>query len=147
MRQQLAKVCGIVYKLRHCAPLSTLKTIYFALFQSKIQYSILNWGRANKTLTAPLQVLQNKFIRACLFLSKSTNINYLFYEFNVLKINDLIKIDHAKFMFKYINNMLPHVLLIILDILGKYTIITLANAKHVNYFYLLFLPTLVKKWF
>ena len=36
-------------------------------------------------------------------------------------------------------------LLIILDILGKYTIITLANAKHVNYFYLLFLPTLVKK--
>ena len=49
------KVCGIVYKLRHCAPLSTLKT--------KQQFKIS--------------------------LKSQTNINYLFYEFNVLKINDL----------------------------------------------------------
>ena len=102
-------------------------------------------GKANKTLTAPLQVLQNKFVRACLFLSKSTNINYLFYEFNVLKINDLIKIDHAKLCSNILIIWCLMFLLIILDILGKYTIITLANAKHVNCFYLLFLPTLVKK--
>ena len=58
-------------------------------------------------MLAPIQVLQNKFIPSCLFLPKSTNINYLFHKFNVLKIN--IKFTYAKFMFKYMHNMLPEI--------------------------------------
>ena len=58
-------------------------------------------------MLAPIQVVQNKFIRFCLFLLKSTNINYLFHKFNVLKINNIIKFSYAKFMFKYTHNMLP----------------------------------------
>ena len=97
-----------------------------------------------KSQFSNLQVLQNKFIHACLFLSKSTNINHLLYEFNVLKINDLIRIDHAKFMFKYINNMLHHVFADYFTQLRQ-IIKALTNAKHVNCFYQLFLPTLFKK--
>ena len=55
----------------------------------------------------PIQVLQNKFIRSCLFLPKSRNINYLFHKFNVLKVNNIIKFTCAKFRFKYMHNMLP----------------------------------------
>ena len=65
------------------------------------------WRRANKSMLAPIQVHQNKFIRSCLFLPKSTNINYFFHKFNVLKINNVIKFTYAKFMFKYMHNMLP----------------------------------------
>ena len=55
----------------------------------------------------PILVHQNKFIRSYLFLTKSTNINYLFHKFNVLKINNINKFTYAKFMFKYMHNMLP----------------------------------------
>ena len=58
-------------------------------------------------MLAPIQVHQNKFIRSCLFLPKSTNINYFFLKFNVLKINNIIKFTYAKLMFKYMHNMLP----------------------------------------
>ena len=59
-------------------------------------------------MLAPIQVHQNKFICSCLFLPKSTNIhvNYFFHKFNVLKINNVIKFTYAKFMFKYMHNML-----------------------------------------
>ena len=58
-------------------------------------------------MLAPIQVLQIKFICSCLFLPKSTNINYLFHKFNVLKVNNIIKFTYAKFIFKYMHNMLP----------------------------------------
>ena len=57
-------------------------------------------------MLAPIQVYQNKLICSCLFLPKSTNINYLFHEFNVLKIKNIIKFTYTKFMFKYMHNML-----------------------------------------
>ena len=60
-------------------------------------------------MLAPIQVHQNKFIRSCLFLPKSTNINYFSHKFNVLKINNVIKFTYAKFMFKYMHNMLPKI--------------------------------------
>ena len=58
-------------------------------------------------MLAPIQVNQKKFIRSCLFLPKSKNINYPFHKFNVLKINNIIIFTYAKFMFKDMQNMLP----------------------------------------
>ena len=46
---KLSKMCGIIYKLRHYVPLSSLKSIHFSLFHSQLQYSLLNWGKATKT--------------------------------------------------------------------------------------------------
>ena len=46
---KLSKVCGMVFKLRHFVPLTTLKVVYYSLFQSNIQYSLINWGRAAKS--------------------------------------------------------------------------------------------------
>ena len=58
-------------------------------------------------MLAPIQVHQKKFIRSSIILPKSTNINHLFHKCNVLKINNIIKFTYAKFMFKYMQNMLP----------------------------------------
>lgn len=106
-KKSLSKTCGIAYKLRHFVPLSVLKIIYFSLFQSKIQYSVLNWGRATPTLLSPIQVMQNKYIKASLFLPQQTATNSLYEKFNVLKLSDIIKLECACFMYKFINKMLP----------------------------------------
>ena len=107
LKNTLSKTCGIAYKIRHFVPQSVLKTIYFTLFQSKIQYSILNWGRAAPTLLSSIQVMQNRYIRASLFLPRQTSTNVLYNKFNVIKLTDLIKLECAYFMYKFVNKMLP----------------------------------------
>ena len=54
---KLSKVCGMVFKLRHYVSLSTLKLVYYSLFHSNIQYSLINWGRAAKSYLCNLKIL------------------------------------------------------------------------------------------
>ena len=70
LSKKLSKVCGMIYKLRYYVPLSTLKIVYYSMFYSHLQYSLLNWGRANKTKLHQLAVLQNTILRACRFSSR-----------------------------------------------------------------------------
>ena len=50
--------------------------------------------------------LQNKFIRASLFLQKTITINLLHFKFQVLKLKDMVKLEIAKYMFRLKNKML-----------------------------------------
>ena len=42
------KKCGMIYKLRYYVPLTTLKIVYFSLFHSHIQYSLLKYSLHTK---------------------------------------------------------------------------------------------------
>ena len=87
-------------------PLSTLKIVYFSLFHSHIQYSLLNWGRASKSILYKLKILQNKILRAMLFCSKQDRTNLLYFKLKILKLEDIIAMEYA-FIFKFNNHMLP----------------------------------------
>ena len=73
--------------------LSTLKIVYFSLFHLHIQYSLLNWGRASKTILCKLKILQNKILRAMLFCSKQDQTNSLYFKPEILKIEDMIAMN------------------------------------------------------
>ena len=105
--KKVSKVCGMIYKLRYYVPLSTLKIVYFSLFHSHIQYSLLNWGRASKSILYKLKILQNKILRAMLFCSKQNQTNLLYFKLKILKLEDMISMEYAKFIFKFNNHMLP----------------------------------------
>ena len=75
------------------------------MFHPHVQYSLLNWGRAAKNHLDKLSTLQDKILRACLFLPLHSPTNYLHSKGRVLKLEDMIKMEKAKFMFKY-NKML-----------------------------------------
>ena len=104
---KLLKVSGIIFKLRYFVPLSTLRLCYYAMFHSHLQYSLLIWGTAAKSHLGKLSTLQNKILRACLFRPLHSSTNYLYSKCRVLKLVVMIKMEKAKFMFKYSNNMLP----------------------------------------
>ena len=104
---KLSKVSGIIFKLRHFCSTSTLRLVYYATFYSPIQYSLLNWGRAAKSHLDKLSTLQNKILRACLFRPLRSPTNYLYSKCRVSKLEDMIKMEKAKFMSKYNNKMLP----------------------------------------
>ena len=80
--KKVLKVCGMIYKLRYYVPLSTLKIVYFSLFHSHIKYSLLNWGRASKSIPYKLKILQNKILRAMLFCSNRIELIYFISNLN-----------------------------------------------------------------
>ena len=56
-----------------------------------------------------LKVFQNKFFRACLFYPRHCPTTLLYSTFAVLKLKDMINMEHSKFMFKIGNHhLLPN---------------------------------------
>ena len=74
---KLSKVCGMVFKLKHYVPPSTLKLVYYLLFHSNIQYFLINWGRTAKSYLYYLRILQNKILRAILFCPSRSLTNLI----------------------------------------------------------------------
>ena len=106
--KKLSKTCGMIFKLRHYVPKSTLKLVYYSLFHSTLQYSLLNWGRASKSHLQKLRILQNKIIRASLFCPRKYPTFLLYSRFGVLQLDDMIKMEFAKFANKFYNKKLPN---------------------------------------
>ena len=130
---KLLKVCGVIYQLRHYVSFSTLKLVYYAMFHSPLQYSLINWGRAYKSHYHNLVILQNKILRASLFLPMHHPTNLLYTKFCVLKLDDVVKIELTKFMFKFTDQMLSNSFnnyFLRLDKIHKYN----SRQKYVLYF-------------
>ena len=72
---KLSRACGMIFKLRHYVPLSTLKLIYCSMFHSVLHYSLKNWERASKHLLYKIKTLQNRFLRASLFRPSRFSVN------------------------------------------------------------------------
>ena len=76
------RVRGLVSKLRNYVSLSTSESIYYYIFQITLLYPLINSGRVTKSCLHRLEVLQNRFIRASLFLPKTTTTtNLLHFKF------------------------------------------------------------------
>jgi len=103
---QLSKSCGMLYKLKHYTNTSLLKSVYFALFHSYLTYSIINWGRPNKTTLLPLIRLQNKAVRTLEYNKTKTTV--LYSKYKILEIPDLFQLSVAKFMYSFDNGRLPN---------------------------------------
>ena len=68
---------------------------------------MVNWGRVTKSCLHQLEVLMYRFRRASLFLPKTTTTSLLCFKFQVLKLKDMVKMEIAKFTFRFKNKMLP----------------------------------------
>ena len=111
--KKLSKTCGMIFKLRHYVPKSMLKLVYYSFFHSTLQYSLLNWGRASKSHLQKLKILQNKIIRASLFCPRKYPTFLLYSRFGVLQLDDMIKMEFAKFAYKFLTKSFQTPLIII----------------------------------
>ena len=55
----VSRKIGMTNKLKHCFPQPTLKSLYYAIVYPYLNYGVLAWGNANKTLMDRL-LLQKK---------------------------------------------------------------------------------------
>ena len=87
LEDKLARSLGIFYMTRHYLTSSALKSVYFCLVYSHLQYAIGAWGSVPMTAPNHLNVLRNKPITAMNFASYRSHVTPLYHQSNMLKIN------------------------------------------------------------
>ena len=108
--KKLSNVLRMLYRIRYYLPKSALLAITHSLFISHINYGILCWGRAGKTIQDPIKILFNKLIRCINFQPyRYSNVNSLFLKDQILQVDDIFSLELGKFVYKFNNNQLPPV--------------------------------------
>ena len=103
IQMKLAKISGILNRLKHFIPTETSLTIYNSLILPHLLYGILLWG----TKTNKLFKLQKKIIRVITKSKYNMHTDPLFRKCDILKVHDILFQQEWKFYHKLKNNNLP----------------------------------------
>ena len=104
---KISKSIGIITRLRHFVPLSTLLNIYRSLIQPYLTYGIIVWGRASKTYLNKLLVLQKRVLRLMNFKGYKEHAIPLFTNLNVLPLNMIYYKSVCNLMYDVSNSSCP----------------------------------------
>ena len=107
LKSKLSRAVGIMCKLKHIVPLRILIRLYYAFFHSHLLYGLLVWSATCTSYLQPINILQNKALRIISNKQRWTNSTILYSGLKILKFQDLIKLEIAKFTFSYDNCQLP----------------------------------------
>ena len=95
---KIGKGCWAFVRLRNYVNQKTLLKVYHAMIQSHIQYCISTWGAASQSTLYPLIKLQNRALRIISSSAFNAHSSPLFKNLNLLKINDIHKLEVCKHM-------------------------------------------------
>ena len=106
---KISKMCGVFSKLRYTASFSLLKSVYYALVASHLQYCNLVWGNAAESIIKALRVIQNRIIRILSFSPfNCRNIQEIYEDLQLMNLEQIHKLAKGKFVFKYETGKLPN---------------------------------------
>ena len=94
-------------KLKNFIPDYTKCTIYNSLFKSHIEYGSIVWGNTSCSELLRLQKIQKRAVRYISNSKITAHSDPLFAKYKILKFHDLVEINQAVFMYKYVNDKLP----------------------------------------
>ena len=103
LSQKIAKTNGIMLRLKHFFPVDILKLIYNSLVLPYLNYGILAWGSACERLFK----LQKRSVRTIVKGKYNAHTDPIFKSLSLLKINDILKIQEYKFIYKIENHIIP----------------------------------------
>ena len=103
---RLNRANALLLKIRNYVNFNTLKSIYFAIFDSHINYANLIWGQ-NINSGFRIVTLQKKAIIIINNQPSNSHSSLLFKKSNILKFEDKILINNIIFISKSINNLQP----------------------------------------
>ena len=114
--KKISRSVGIICKLRLCMNRSLLRTLYYTLVYSHLNYGIHVWGSACNTDLEKILLLQKKAVRAMTgnkWYQKHSDpgplasSNPLFNSLGILKIDDIYRLNIAKFIFSCLSHLTP----------------------------------------
>lgn len=89
LKMKLLKYIRIFYMLKTVCKKDLLKTVYYALISSKIEYGLEIWGGTYITTLKPIIILQKCFIRLVSNKAKLEHTEPLFKDLNILPFRNL----------------------------------------------------------
>ena len=107
LKAKLSRSVGMLAKIRHYVPQETLKTIFFAIFNSHISYGAQIWSQETNYKSKCLSQLQDKAIRIINFKTRNDNVNSLYHLNNMLKLPDFVNLLNCMFVYDYLNSNIP----------------------------------------
>ena len=103
---KLNRTNDLLYTIRNFVDRHILRTIYFAIFGTHLNYANLIWGQ-NLNVVSRIVILQKKALRIMNFQSRDSHSSPLFKSNHILKLEDKILIENILFINKSLNNLLP----------------------------------------
>ena len=107
LENKLSRSVRLFYRIRQYSSDSALKSLYFILVDSHLQFVIVVWGGVGITTLNQLNVLHNKIIRAMAHSSFRTKITWLYKKLNLVKLDDIYSLELGKIMHKFISGNRP----------------------------------------
>jgi hypothetical protein len=101
---KILRFLGILNRLKKFLPRHILRTLYFSMVNPHFIYAMLAWGFD----MSRLHKLQKRAIRIITCSKYNAHTEPLFKLLNILKLDDVFKINVLKFYFKYTHGELPH---------------------------------------
>ena len=98
---KIAKVIGILHKLKRIFPRHILRLIYNSLIHPHLLYCLNLWGFKYKRIT----VLQKKAVRIIAFRHYISHSTSAFKKMQILLLKDLYLIQLYKIYYKIVNNI------------------------------------------
>ena len=103
---KIVKTVGILNTLKIYLPLNILRIICNSLILPHLNYGILLWDtKQNKT--KQIQVIQKRAVRILTGSKYNSHTEPLFKQTNLLKVNDICKLNEIKFYYKLVNKQQP----------------------------------------
>ena len=103
--KKLSRTAGLLYKLRHYIPQSTLVSLYHSIFSSFLNYGIVVRGLTTDSYLNSLFLLQKKVLRCVKFQSFTVSSKPLLKSLTILKLYDMIYFNILVFVYKALNKL------------------------------------------
>ena len=112
VNNKLSRAVYFLNKVKNVLPHKSMLTLYYSLFHCHLMYALVLWGTSLcKNLMDKLVIKQKKAIRAVNNAKYNAHTHDLFVSDKVLKINELVKLEQLKMMYKSYTSDLPQPLL------------------------------------
>ena len=107
VKSKLSKVASVIYKVSHCIDHSSMRIPYCSLFLPHLMYYCEIWGNTYVTNIQCIILIQKRVIRLIHGANRWDHTNNLFYEYRILKFNDIVELKTILFMCDAYHNVLP----------------------------------------
>jgi hypothetical protein len=104
---KISKAIGIIARLRHFVPLSTLNSIYHCLILPYLTYGIIVWGHTSKKYLDKILILQKRASRLMYFKNCKEHAIPLFVKLKILPLYMLYYKTIGNLMHEIFNNSCP----------------------------------------
>ena len=105
--QKVSRSVGVLAKLRYYLNYKSLLSVYYALFDSHVNFCIHTMGHVTQAPYEKLEKLQNKALRIMHYKSQRDSAKPLFINSRILPIRKQLIMKNCLFAFDFFKNNLP----------------------------------------